>query len=36
MLDMRQTHRAGLVLAPALEAPERDPERQEILEILPV
>jgi hypothetical protein len=36
VLDMRQARRAGLVLTPALEAPQRDPERQQVLEVLPV
>ena len=35
MLDMRQARRVGLVLAPALETPQRDPERQQILAVLP-
>jgi hypothetical protein len=33
---MRQARRAGLILTPALEAPQRDPERQQVLEVLPV
>jgi hypothetical protein len=35
MLDMRQTHCACPVLAPALEAPQCDPEGQQVLEVLP-
>jgi len=35
VLDVRQSHRACLVFAPALEAPQRDPECQQVLEVQP-
>jgi hypothetical protein len=35
MLDVRQAGCACLVFAPPLEAPQRDPERQQVLEVQP-
>jgi len=35
MLDLRQASRDCLVFAPPLEAPQRDPERQQVLEVQP-
>jgi hypothetical protein len=33
MLDVRQAGRVCLFFAPPLEAPQRDPERQQVLEV---
>jgi hypothetical protein len=35
MLDLRQAGCDCLVFAPPLEAPQRDPERQQVLEVQP-
>jgi len=35
MLDLGQAGRDCLVFAPPLEAPQRDPERQQVLEVQP-
>jgi hypothetical protein len=35
MLHIGQTHRAGLILAPALETAQSDPKRQQVLKVPP-